>query len=137
MKDIKVQRCMIFHNSLFTCFNKCMMNLQVEPATERTILNRLKQTKFSPPTATRPTLAPSDTRVSKKKSYLRLPRKENICHCICFNMVTEEMFFLYIYNILHVYDIALEKNEKEVLTTYAVMIFVSSSDSNITMYISS
>lgn len=52
-------------------------------------------------------------------------------------MVTEEMFFLYIYNILHVYDIALEKNEKEVLTTYAVMIFVSSSDSNITMYISS
>lgn len=34
------------------------------------------------------------------------------------------MFFLYIYNILHVYDIALEKNEKEVLTTYAVMIFV-------------
>lgn len=26
VKDIKVQRCMIFHNSLFTCFNKCMMN---------------------------------------------------------------------------------------------------------------
>lgn len=68
VKEIKVQRCMIFHNSLFTCFNKCMMNLQVEPATERTILNRLKQTKFSPPTATRPTLAPSDTHVSKKKS---------------------------------------------------------------------
>lgn len=137
MKEIKVQRCMIFHNSLFTCFNKCMMNLQVEPATERTILNRLKQTKFSPPTATRPTLAPSDTHVSKKKkSYLRLPRKENICHCICFNGYRGNVF-LYIYNILHVYDIALEKIEKEVLTTYAVMIFVSSSDSNITMYISS
>lgn len=127
---------MIFHNSLFTCFDKCMMNLQVEPATERTILNRLKQTKFSPPTATRPTLAPSDTPVSKKKSYLRLPRKENMCHCICFNGYRGNVF-LYIYNILHVYEIALEKNEKEVLTTYAVMIFVSSSDSNITMYISS
>lgn len=52
-------------------------------------------------------------------------------------MVTEEMFFYTFYNILHVYDIALEKNEKDVLITYAVMIFVSSSDSNITMYISS
>lgn len=127
---------MIFHNSLFTCFNKCMMNLQVEPATERTILNRLKQTKFSPPTATRPTLAPSDTHVSKKKVLSSTSTQENICHCICFNGYRGNVF-LYIYNILHVYDIALEKNEKEVLTTYAVMIFVSSSDSNITMYISS
>lgn len=136
MKDIKVQRCMIFHNSLFTCFNKCMMNLQVEPATERTILNRLKQTKFSPPTATRPTLAPSDTHVSKKKNPIFDFHARKICHCICFNGYRGNVF-LYIYNILHVYDIALEKNEKEVLTTYAVMIFVSSSDSNITMYISS
>lgn len=136
VKEIKVQRCMIFHNSLFTCFNKCMMNLQVEPATERTILNRWKQTKFSPPTATRPTLAPSDTPVSKKKSYLRLPRKENMCHFICFNSY-RGIFVNTFYNILHVYDTALEKNEKEVLTTYAVMIFESSSDINITMYISS
>lgn len=137
VKEIKVQRCMIFHNSLFTCFNKCMMSLQVEPATERTILNRLKQTKFSPPTATRPTLAPSDTHVSKKKSPIFDFHARKIYVIVFALMVTEEMFFLYIYNILHVYDIALEKNEKEVLTTYAVMIFVSSSDSNITMYISS
>lgn len=113
------------------------MNLQVEPATERTILNRLKQTKFSPPTATRPTLAPSDTRVSKKKNPIFDFHARKIYVIVFALMVTEEMFFLYIYNILHVYDIALEKNEKEVLTTYAVMIFVSSSDSNITMYISS
>lgn len=137
VKEIQVQRCMIFHNSLFTCFNKCTMNLQVEPATERTILNRLKQTKFSPPTATRPTLAPSDTRVSKKKNPIFDFHARKICVIVFALMVTEEMFFLYIYNILHVYDIVLEKNEKEVLTTYAVMIFVSSSDSNITMYISS
>lgn len=112
------------------------MNLQVEPATERTILNRLKQTKFSPPTATRPTLAPSDTHVSKKKSPIFDFHARNVI--VFALMVTcRGNVFLYIYNILHVYDIALEKNEKEVLTTYAVMIFVSSSDSNITMYISS
>lgn len=108
------------------------MNLQVEPATERTILNRLKQTKFSPPTATRPTLAPSDTHVSKKRSPIFDFHARKI-----YVIVFAGNVFLYIYNILHVYDIALEKNEKEVLTTYAVMIFVSSSDSNITMYISS
>lgn len=112
------------------------MNLQVEPATERTILNRLKQTKFSPPTATRPTLAPSDTHVSKKRSPIFDFHARKIYVIVFALMVTEEIF-LYIYNILHVYDIALEKNEKEVLTTYAVMTCVSSSDSNITMYISS
>lgn len=106
---------MIFHNSLFTCFNKCMMNLQVEPATERTILNRLKQTKFSPPTATRPTLAPSDTHVSKKKSPIFDFHARKIYVIVFALMVTEEMFFLYIYNILHVYDIALEKMKKKFL----------------------
>lgn len=59
-----------------------------------------------------------------------------MCHCICFNSY-RGIFVNTFYNILHVYDTALEKNEKEVLTTYAVMIFVSSSDINITMYISS
>lgn len=113
------------------------MNLQVEPATERTILNRLKQTKFSPPTATRPTLAPSDTRVSKKKNVIFDFHARKIYVIVFALMVTEEMFFYTFYNILHVYDIGLEKNETEVLTTYALMIFVSSSDSNITMYISS
>lgn len=45
------------------------------------------------------------------------------------------MFFLYIYNILYVYDIVLEKNEKEVFIIYVVMIFVLLSDLNIIMYI--
>lgn len=97
---------MIFHNSLFTCFNKCMMNLQVEPATERTILNRLKQTKFSPPTATRPTLAPSDTHVSKKKSPIFDFHARKIYVIVFALMVTEEMFFYtfiiyYTFMILH------------------------------------
>lgn len=50
-------------------------------------------------------------------------------------MVIEEMFFLYVYNILYVYDIVLEKNEKEVFIIYVVMIFVLLSDLNIIMYI--
>lgn len=50
-------------------------------------------------------------------------------------MVIEEMFFLYIYNILYVYYNVLEKNEKEVFIIYVVMIFVLLSDLNIIMYI--
>lgn len=82
-----------------------MMNLQVEPATERTILNRLKQTKFSPPTATRPTLAPSDTPVSKKNPIFDFHARK--IYVIVFAlMVTEEMFFYtfiiyYTFMILH------------------------------------
>lgn len=32
----------------------------------------------------------------KKKTYLRLPRKENICHCICFNGYRGNVFFIHL-----------------------------------------
>lgn len=82
-----------------------MTNLQAEPATERTIPNRLKQTKFSPPTATRPTPAPSDTPVSKKCHDIFHARK---IHAILFVlMVAGNAYFKknIFYKILHVYNI--------------------------------
>lgn len=76
-----------------------------------------------------------DIYVSKKKSFIFDFYVRKIYVIVFVLMVIEEMFFLYIYNILYVYDIVLEKNEKEVFIIYVVMIFVLLSDLNIIMYI--
>lgn len=76
-----------------------------------------------------------DIYVSKKKSFIFDFYVRKIYVIVFVLMVIEEMFFLYIYNILYVYDIVLEKNEKEVFIIYVVMIFVLLSDLNIRMYI--
>lgn len=75
-----------------------------------------------------------DICVCKKKFYFWFLCKENICYCICFNGYRGNVFYMF-YNILYVYDIVLEKNEKEVFIIYVVMIFVLLSDLNIIMYI--
>lgn len=75
-----------------------------------------------------------DIFVSKKKFYFWFLCKENMCYCICFNSY-RGIFVNIFYNILYVYDIVLEKNEKEVFIIYVVMIFVLLSDLNIIMYI--
>lgn len=76
-----------------------------------------------------------DICVSKKISFIFDFYVRKIYVIVFVLMVIEEMFFLYIYNILYVYDIVLEKNEKEVFIIYVVMIFVLLSDLNIIMYI--
>lgn len=76
-----------------------------------------------------------DIYVSKKRSFIFDFYVRKIYVIVFVLMVIEEMFFLYIYNILYVYDIVLEKNEKEVFIIYVVMIFVLLSDLNIIMYI--
>lgn len=76
-----------------------------------------------------------DICVSKKKYFIFDFYVRKIYVIVFVLMVIEEMFFLYIYNILYVYDIVLEKNEKEVFIIYVVMIFVLLSDLNIIMYI--
>lgn len=76
-----------------------------------------------------------DICVSKKKNFIFDFYVRKIYVIVFVLMVIEEMFFLYIYNILYVYDIVLEKNEKEVFIIYVVMIFVLLSDLNIIMYI--
>lgn len=76
-----------------------------------------------------------DIYVSKKKSFIFDFYVRKIYVIVFVLMVIEEMVFLYIYNILYVYDIVLEKNEKEVFIIYVVMIFVLLSDLNIIMYI--
>lgn len=76
-----------------------------------------------------------DIYVSKKESFIFDFYVRKIYVIVFVLMVIEEMFFLYIYNILYVYYNVLEKNEKEVFIIYVVMIFVLLSDLNIIMYI--
>lgn len=96
VKEIKVQRCMIFYNSLFICFNKCMMNLQVELVMERIILNRLKQIKFFLFIVICLIFVLLDIYVSKKKSFIFDFYVRNVIVFVLMVICRGNVFFIYL-----------------------------------------